>query len=494
MPDRRWIAPAAICVLSLIPRLPNLAAPPLDRHDFRQTQTAITVQAYLDRGASLWAYQTPVFGPPWRVPFELPMFQLSALPLARLGVPLDAACRLAALGWFYASAALLFAAAARVCGRRVALLSLAAYVAMPFTVFWSRAIVIDYASVALSLAYLHAAMIWGERRSALALAGCVAAGALAAATKITTLGAFLMPVAAVAIGAVRRASHGRDRARILAWVAVIVGVPLAAGFAWTRFADAVKAAQPATRFLTSEAVRDWVFGTLAERLKPGRWMVIGRRIGDTMFPGAFVLLLGAAGAALAARRGTSRNAVLVALAGALATVAVFFHLYVVHDYYLIALTPCGALVAGFGADAVASLQMRFRRAALAAAAGLAVLTAGSGWKYVELAYRPWRLSNLVDLAGRIAQATPRDRWVAIEGDDWNPRLLYLAHRRGFMLRPGADFAVAAASPAVSTLVCSSCPPELLAVWPERRKLSDAAGFAVYAVGAQPVATPGGFEP
>ena len=488
MPERPWIAPVAICLLSLIPRLPNLDAPPLDRHDFRQTQTAITVQAYLDRGASLWAYETPVFGPPWRVPFELPTFQLSALPLARLGVPLDAACRLTALAWFYASAALLFAVAARACGRRVALLSLAAYVAMPFAVFWSRAIVIDHASVALSLAYLYAAMIWADRRSVRALVACVAAGALAAATKITTIGAFLPALAVVGMVAIRGASAGRDRARTLGSVALILALPLAAGFCWTRYAEAVRAAQPATRFLTSEALREWTIGTLAERLKPGRWITIGRRIGDTMFPGAFVLLLAAAAVALAVRRGPSRNVALLALAGAAATVTTFFHLYVVHDYYLIALTPCLALVAGVGADAIASVELRFRRAALGAVTALAVLTAGSGWKYVERAYRPWKLSNLVDLANRIAQATPKDGWVAIEGDDWNPRLLYLAHRRGFMLRPGADFAMAAI-PGVSTLACSSCPPELLALWPDRRKLSEAAGFSIYGVGAQRVAAP-----
>src|SRR4051812_24807995 len=295
---RPWFAPLAICVLSLIPRLPNLDTPPLERHDFRQTQTAVTVQAYLDRGVSVGAYETPVFGPPWRVPFELPTYQLSAVPFARLGLSVEVACRIAALLWFYASAALLFAIVARACDRRVALLSLAAYVAMPFAVFWSRAILIDYASVALALAYLLLAQRWSDRRGALALAGCLAAGALAAATKITTLAALAAPVAAVtALGvlrSVRSCALARDRARAAAGAAALLALPLAAGFAWTAYADAVKAANPYTRFLVSDALRSWTFGSLAQRMKPRCWILIAERIHDSMAPGAFVLLLAAA--------------------------------------------------------------------------------------------------------------------------------------------------------------------------------------------------------
>ena len=399
----------------------------------------MTVQAYLDRGVSVGAYETPVFGPPWRVPFELPTYQLSAVPFARLGLSVEVACRIAALLWFYASAALLFAIVARACDRRVALLSLAAYVAMPFAVFWSRAILIDYASVALALAYLLLAQRWSDRRGALALAGCLAAGALAAATKITTLAALAAPVAVVAalgvLRSVRSCALARDRARAAAGAAALLALPLAAGFAWTAYADAVKAANPYTRFLVSDALRSWTFGSLAQRMKPRCWILIAERIHDSMAPGAFVLLLAAAAAALALRPGARRSAALVAIAGSLVTIATFFNLFVAHDYYLIAATPCVALLIGIGAEALASLQLRLRRLSLVTLAGLALLTAGTGWKTMERAWRPWKKSNLVDLAGNIAAATPPEAWVAIEGDDWNPRLLYLAHRRGWEAPP-----------------------------------------------------------
>ena len=43
-----------------------------DLHAFRQTQTAITVTYLLKVGPWL-AYQTPVLGPPWAIPFEFPL-------------------------------------------------------------------------------------------------------------------------------------------------------------------------------------------------------------------------------------------------------------------------------------------------------------------------------------------------------------------------------------------------------------------------------------
>src|SRR5204862_7547227 len=113
--------------------------------------------------------------------------------------------------------------------------------------FWSRAILVDYAALALSLAWLHLAMIWSERRTGIALAGCLAFGALAAATKITTLAALLAPVCAVAAAAFAR-SAGPLRRTATGAVAIPI-VPLAAGLGWTRYTDAVKAVQPYTRFL-----------------------------------------------------------------------------------------------------------------------------------------------------------------------------------------------------------------------------------------------------
>src|SRR5690349_3116714 len=46
----------------------------LSIHNFRQTQTAIT-SYYMIRGGPFLKYETPVFGVPWSIPFEFPLYQ-----------------------------------------------------------------------------------------------------------------------------------------------------------------------------------------------------------------------------------------------------------------------------------------------------------------------------------------------------------------------------------------------------------------------------------
>ena len=55
--------------------------PPLDVHSFRQTQTALTSYWFIHQGFQ-FAYETPVVGAPWAIPFEFPRrFQVpSATP------------------------------------------------------------------------------------------------------------------------------------------------------------------------------------------------------------------------------------------------------------------------------------------------------------------------------------------------------------------------------------------------------------------------------
>lgn len=68
--------------------------PVIGMHAFRQTQTAIT-SYWLLKGSPWLAYETPVLGAPWSIPFECPLYQLLVAALVRLsGIPLDPAGRL----------------------------------------------------------------------------------------------------------------------------------------------------------------------------------------------------------------------------------------------------------------------------------------------------------------------------------------------------------------------------------------------------------------
>jgi 4-amino-4-deoxy-L-arabinose transferase-like glycosyltransferase len=480
----RWstVAVAAIVLVSLALRARHLDGPPLGPHSFRQTQTAFTVQTWLEHGFTILQYETPVFGPPWKVPFELPTYQASAYVLARAGVPVDLACRIAALAWFYASAALLVAIARRYLGEVAAVVALAAYVLTPFSILWSRSILIDYASVALALGYLLATAEWAERRTAGAWLSAVALGALATTTKITTIPIVALGLAFVALAALRRAWQGGAvaLARTSAALAGIAGVPLVAVLLWTRWADAVKGASPATRWLTSEALHVWNFGTLPQRLDPQAWDSIGSRL-KFIVPGLLFVAIALAAVSLWRRPGPARAAVLAALGGAMLPVLIFFNLHLVHDYYQVAVTPGLALLAGAGAAELVAIRLPWRAAVLGLLPVAAVATSVKSFRYAKPAWEDARRDPYVALARLVEEVTPRDRWVVVEGDGWNPRIPYLAHRRAFMIvPPPVPVALVPDRPEVSTLVCKSCPKDLLDRWPEHVLLGREGGFDVYA--------------
>jgi hypothetical protein len=476
-----------IVAASIVYRLQDVGAP-FVHHDFRQTQTAITIHAFLERGVKVFTYETPVFGPPWLVPFEFPTFQLTVYPIARLGVPLDVACRLVALTWFYVSAALLFLLVRIWAPMGLAAAALVAYVANPFTVVWSRAALIDYASVALCLGWVLATSWWARVRDPLTAIAATAVGALACMTKITTTAAYAPALIAVLLAFAARRSERAPRGEwrnpsSTAWIASVLVLPLAAGISWTAWADHVKRAAPATAWLTSDRLASWNFGTLSQRMDLSNWVHIFHWIPEYMFPGLVAVTI-PVGLVAAWRRGAIAGTVLLAAAGALLAPLTFFNLFSIHDYYLIAVTPLLAVLAGAGFMEVrALLPFPGRTVVLAALVVIAAERAPSRLRYrwyVQQNRQGEFVAPMMRVARKIEATTPPDRWVVIEGDDWSPRLLYWARRRGFMVRPPqTEIGSLAQRPEWGTLVCKECPPGLLDIWPARRLVGSEGGFQIY---------------
>ena len=77
----------------------GLFQPLLDQYFSQQTQTALTAFWHL-RGSPILAYETPVVGYPWSIPFEFPTSQVLAAGLSLTGLPLDAAGRAVSFAFF----------------------------------------------------------------------------------------------------------------------------------------------------------------------------------------------------------------------------------------------------------------------------------------------------------------------------------------------------------------------------------------------------------
>lgn len=432
----RW-AIFGIIALGTIIRIPQLGHSLAEAWSFRQTQTAFTVKEYVAHGIDLFSTPLPVFGPDSMVPMEFPLFQGVAALLANLGLSVDMAARLLALIGFQAVAVLLAVLLVRWFGRAVAVVAVGLLQFLPFGLFFGAASLIDFTSVAFALLMVVGIDRWWNGSSVWWLVASSAGAVLGFLVKITSIPSWGFLVLASAILVIVKLGWKASWKRLLVGLVVSPGLGFAVGVAWTLYADAVKRSQPLTEFVTSSNLRAWNFGSLSQRVDPENYWVILDRIAQQIAGPALIGLLIAVVAAIMMPTLQDR----VRLTGLLAVAAsgplVFFNLYVVHNYYLIAIYP--AIVAAMAVGFV-WLYRRvpfggWRRTALAVLAAVVLFAStamselGRG-DIAQLAYggaRPAVSSLLLD------QTQPGDLIVMV-GCDWDPSFLYYADREGVMFR------------------------------------------------------------
>lgn len=424
----RW-APIAIVGVALVIHIPTFDQPLLERHGFRQTQTAYTARIFHEQGIDLLHPLLPILGPPWEVPFEFPLFQASAAVVMDAGVAEDTAMRVTGFAWFVVSAGLLWLLVRRQAGPLAAVISLAVFALSPLAMEWSRASMIEYLPVAASLGFALAGLHWRERPSTGWYLAALLLGCTATMVKITTAAFWVAPFALLGFG--RDDVIESRRSQALAWC--LAGIPIFLGLAWTRYADSIKGASAATSGLTSTGVVDWIIGDVTQRVDPGAWAQVVLHV--IILTGAIALPLLALPISRFARRRRQRRFwswIAVTLVG---PILAFFNLYVQHDYYALAVSASAAACIGLGFAELGSASARSMRVIRPLAVAL---TAGV-WIGVAGYWAPMYAGAVIDpegvlpLATQIENETNPNQPVAILGRWYSPTILYYAHRWGYML-------------------------------------------------------------
>jgi 4-amino-4-deoxy-L-arabinose transferase-like glycosyltransferase len=400
-------AATAIVVATLI-RLPTLAFPLTEAHAFRQTQTAFSALLFARDGIDLLHPQVPVFGPPWSLPFEFPIYQAAAAILINLGVSAEVALRGLSLAAFAGTAGLLWLILHRHSTDRAAFIALVAFLFSPFALLWSRTSMVEYPATFGAMLFMLGTLEWqagrGRRWFAIALFG----GVGAALVKVTTAAFWLAPALFV-----------RRRLAL-----VLVAVPALAAIAWTGHADAVKAANANTAWLTSGALFNWNFG--GDRFSFDTWAAILA----PLLTDLGLLLLPIAILVVYRRERLLWAWFAIALIGPLLS---FTNLYAVHTYYAAAVSPAIAALIGGGFD---HLSARLpRRGALIAvgALGIAAVAFVATFPIWSLAYSGHNGDGILRAAAIIRAASPDGELVALPCQDWSPAAMYYADRRGTVL-------------------------------------------------------------
>lgn len=254
---------------------------------FRESQTAITIY-YFDSLSidNFLHYLTPVLGPPWRVPFEFPVFQaLAALGShgRELGDLILIAKSLSLL-FFIATLYVLrqtllkLGAGADACNFMVLCVSIS-----PIYVSYSSALLIEATVLFFAFCGLYCYLVSLDR-GWIFLAFALAFFSLASVTKITTWFTFAMILISFSImkvysGYISGLNY-RDVAlkklrRPLFHALTCIFFSGFVGLLWTSHADTVKSLSPLSIQYTSDSLSAWNFGTVDQRLSSVFWTVSG---------------------------------------------------------------------------------------------------------------------------------------------------------------------------------------------------------------------------
>lgn len=335
-----YLLTAAAFLFSAYITLRYIHQPLADAHAFRQTQTALTSFWMLKEGWTL-AYQTPVVGYPWAIPFEFPIYQaLVAAIVAISGFELEPVGRFVSYLFLVACAWPAFALS-----KRLALPINVPWVfctllwTAPLYVYWGRTFMIETTALFLSMVSLTYGLDLIRRTGSwLSTMGFVFFATAAVLQKSTTGGPvlFFLLIASVIIQ-VRQSGLTLQTIRRAIFPALVISIPLIIGLAWAHYADVVKMANPFGQQLTSKALGQWNFGTMEQKLDPMVWrLVVGERSfgwNASGFLGALLLLLPWISKHDHPR---FRWLSLAAFALFILPILIFTNLHFVHEYYQVA--------------------------------------------------------------------------------------------------------------------------------------------------------------
>jgi hypothetical protein len=336
----------------------GLYQPIMDMFAFRQTQTAISVY-WLWKGGDWFAYETPVLGYPWAMPFEFPLYQYLVALLHLAGVPIDVGGRLISFAFYLGCLWPLWLLFRTYRLGRYAYLAVSIlFLSSPLCLYWSRTVMIESCALFFGLLWLALLAHLLTAPRLVILLWTVLAGTCAILAKSTTFPAFLVVGGLLFLHQLLRDGIAAPHRRPLILAVAAFIVPLVIGYVWVIYSDAVKLPNAFGYKLTSRALTTWTFGTWAQRTSSQFWLdVVVLRALPQIFGYGFLLAIGLAGAALASRR--FAGPMVLATVGFVVPFLVFTNLHFHHDYYQYANALFGLAAVGLGIASIAEAGRRW---------------------------------------------------------------------------------------------------------------------------------------
>ena len=430
----RWQIGIAFCLLSLILIFFSKSGQPLiDQYSFRQTQTALTAYWFHWRSPiqSVFYSETPIFGFPWQVPFEFPLYQALVSGFSKVTcISISQSGRLVSL-FMYILTIPLFASLAMSLklGKRFIFVTSMLWVCCPLYLYWSRAFLIE--STAVFFGFLFLALLdrsLNQKKYYLWLLTAFAS-AMCALVKATTYPSFAL--AALGVLILKNKKHNEKHTKqykenliSLAYLTAVWLIALLLTAGWTRHADAIKQNNEITFLLTSKSLGAWNFGTWEKKLDPLTWENLFSRCIPEII-GSWWVLGGMMIGALFLR-GSEVTKYIWFLILFLLPMFIFTNLHVVHSYYQYAngfwlIFALGLVITHL------TIRMNSKKTSLIVVA-ISITQLGT---YLKRYYPSLKASqsDTIEAGEFINHKSQIDANIIVVGDDWSPEIAFFSKRK-----------------------------------------------------------------
>lgn len=400
--------------------------PILERHGFRQTQTAIT-SYYLYDGFKI-DYETPVLGTPWTIPFEFPIYQyVSALFAKYTGVYIDSAgkiinCIFTLLLCFPVCSILKKLDV----NHEVRLATIACIISSPLYLYWSTTFMIESTALLFSLLFIQFTIDFFVRLSFTNLVFLELFLILSLLQKATTV----LPIIAVLYMFAFYLPNWTIRKQFLYSLAILI--PLIVLYYWVAYTDYLKSMAVIGNDLTSSSLFKWNFGSFQQRLSKDLINGIFRPIIQFPVIGALQLLI-IAFATIFYRHSRLYKLSLVFLLMYLAPFLIFTNLHIIHDYYQIA--NYIYFIIAISLMACAILYSSHNKPFFLNTYVIIVVTLGLLYSYLYIKKsKPIvfdsHITRILDVAKFVDSHTKKNEVLIYYGLGWSSELPYYSMRRG----------------------------------------------------------------
>lgn len=410
---------------------------PLDLYAFRQSQTALTAYWFLQDGFK-FAYETPVAGFPWSIPFEFPIYQLIVALLSHyLNISLDATGRLVSYLFFLLSIGSVYSITKKLnLSFAVYIIFIAVAFSMPIYVYWSRSFMIETAALFFSLmSIVYFLDYFNGRKSLKVILLFLLYATLAVLQKATTALPVLFILSLVYF--FREVKNGGAFFQlVLSKRMLLTGmlfiIPILIGYAWVVYTDSIKMLNPLGAKLTSAALAKWNWGTLGQRFSGSLWgTVFWKRIFVINMCGALGLFICLVPFFLGVHRYV-KTIILCALAMGVAPLLLFTNLHIIHDYYqsanILYFAYALAVSLGVGITSLLGGEAVLLALFLIMLSNYAALNSGFV-RNIKMMFD--KTNRDVAVGDVLKRELPRDKEFVAFGNDWSSTFSYMSERKSF---------------------------------------------------------------